>query len=146
MGRAPPRCGTGRGLALTFAFGVPCSAIVDVRDSSTGIEIGRFRIAAEVDRMPDPVNVEAQMSGGALVGLGRALRAETAFAERASEKTRFHGYGGQRRSQVTSVGVRAPGTTGEIRGTGKPYLPVAAFAATRTRLREMPFARHVAFA
>ena len=145
--------GVGRGVAVTFAFGVPCAQIIEVRDTEAGIRLERLWIAAEVGRVLDPVNIEAQLSGGALFGLGHAIHAEITFAEGVSQQRNYHDYDSLRMWQTPRVEVRALGTTGEIRGAGEPGLPAAApalaaaiFAATGTRLREMPFARHVAFA
>ncbi len=148
-----PAEGVGRGVAVTFAFGVPCAQIVEVRDTEAGLKVERLWIAAEVGRVLDPVNIEAQLSGGALFGLGHAIHSEITFAEGVSQQTNYHHYESLRMWQTPQVEVRALGTTGEIRGAGEPGLPAAApalaaaiFAATGTRLREMPFARHLVFA
>ena len=148
-----PAPGVGRGVAFTFSFGVPCAQIVEVRDTGAGIRVERLWIAAEVGRVLDPINVEAQLSGAALFGMGHAMHAEITFADHAPEQSNFHDYGSLRLGETPQVEVRALGTTGDIRGAGEPALPPAApaladaiFAATGARPREMPFARSVRFA
>ena len=143
----------GRGVAFAYSFGVPCAQIVEVRDTAQGIRVERLWVAAEVGRVLDPVNVEAQLSGGALFGLGHAMLAEVTFDGHAPEQSNYHDYGSLRHWQAPQVEVRALGTTGQITGAGEPGLPPAApaladaiFAATGTRPREMPFARSVRFA
>lgn len=150
---ASPAPGVGRGVAFAFSFGVPCAQIVQVRDTEAGLRIERLWIAAEVGRVLDPVNLEAQLSGGALFGMGHAMHAEITFAGHAPEQSNYHDYESLRLWQTPQVEVRALGTTGEIRGAGEPGVPPAApaladaiFAATGTRPREMPFARSVRFA
>ncbi|SFJ03296.1 xanthine dehydrogenase family protein molybdopterin-binding subunit [Jannaschia pohangensis] len=145
--------GRGRGVAVTFAFGVPCAQVIEVSQTDAGLRLDRLWLAAEVGRVLDPVNIESQLSGGALFGLGHAIGAEITFADHRPEQSNFHDYDSLRLWQVPQVEVRALGTTGEIRGAGEPGLPAAApalanaiFAATGTRLREMPFAKTMVFA
>ncbi|WGH79672.1 xanthine dehydrogenase family protein molybdopterin-binding subunit [Jannaschia ovalis] len=148
-----PGPGRGRGVAFTFAFGVPCAQIVDVVDGPDGLRITDLWVAAEVGRVLDPVNLEAQLSGGALFGLGHAMQAEIPFEDGLPVPRNFDLYESLRMWQVPRVHVRALGTTGAIRGAGEPGLPPAApalgnaiFAATGQRIRRMPFAREIRFA
>lgn len=145
--------GVGRGVAFTYAFGVPCAQIVEVSQAERGLRVDRLWLAAEVGRILDPVNLEAQLSGGALFGLGHAMHAEITFRGYAPRQTNYHDYESLRLHQAPAVEVQALATTGEIRGAGEPGVPAAApaladaiFAATGTRPREMPFARTVRFA
>ncbi|MGB3556057.1 MAG: molybdopterin cofactor-binding domain-containing protein, partial [Jannaschia sp.] len=102
-----PASGTGRGVALTFAFGVPVAQVMEVRDTEGGIVMDRLWIAAEVGRVLDPVNIEAQLSGGALFGLGHAIHSEITFADGAPEQSNFHDYESLRLWQTPQVEVRA---------------------------------------
>ncbi|MCK0167724.1 molybdopterin-dependent oxidoreductase [Jannaschia sp. S6380] len=149
----PKGDGVGRGVAFTYAFGVPCAQIIEVTQTDRGIRMDRLWLAAEVGRILDPVNLEAQLSGGALFGLGHAIHSEITFEGHAPQQTNYHDYESLRLWQTPRVEVRALGTTGDIRGAGEPGLPAAApaladaiFAATGTRLREMPFVRAMRFA
>ncbi|MFO6464369.1 molybdopterin cofactor-binding domain-containing protein [Jannaschia sp. KMU-145] len=148
-----PAPGRGRGVAFTFSFGVPCAQIVDVDETDASLRITDLWIAAEVGRILDPVNLEAQLSGGALFGMGHAMHAAITFDGGIPRERNFDGYASLRMAQTPRVHVRALETTGAIRGAGEPGLPPAApalgnaiFAATGQRLRRMPFAETVRFA
>jgi isoquinoline 1-oxidoreductase beta subunit len=145
--------GKGRGVAFTFAFGVPCAQIIEVSDTARGIKLDKLWIAVDVGRVLDPVNLESQLSGGALFGLGHAMHAEITFEDHKIQQSNYHEYEGMRLWQAPQVEVRALENLPTIRGAGEPGLPPAApalanaiFAATGTRLREMPFAKTVRFA
>ena len=143
----------GRGVALTYSFGVPCAQIVEVAQTDRGMKLTGLWVAAEVGRALDPINLEAQLSGGALFGLGHAMHSEITFEDHMPQQRNFDGFLSLRQHQVPPVQVRALETTDEIRGAGEPSVPPAApalaaalFAATGQRLREMPFSRMVDFA
>ncbi|GIT90834.1 aldehyde dehydrogenase [Jannaschia pagri] len=142
-----------RGVAFVYSFGVPVAQICEVRDTDGGIVIDKLWIAAEVGRVLDPVNIEAQLSGGALFGLGHAISSEITLTDGSTDQTNFHDYESLRIWQTPKVEVRVLESGGPIRGAGEPGLPPAApalanaiFAATGTRLREMPFAKTLRFA
>lgn len=146
--------GSGRGLAFVLSFGVPVAEVVQVRATPGGIRVDAVFVAAEVGRVLDPVNIEAQLQGGALWGLGHAMFAELTYADGAAEQTNFHQYLSLRLNQTPPrVQVRALQTTAQIRGIGEPAVPPAApalanaiFAATGQRVRELPLARQLKFA
>jgi isoquinoline 1-oxidoreductase beta subunit len=148
-----PGPGRGRGVAFTYSFGAPCAQVVEVEDTPAGLRLTDLWIAADVGRVLDPVNLEAQLSGGALFGLGHAMLAEITHAGHAVEQTNFDAYRSLRQWQTPRVHVRALSGGGPIRGAGEPALPPAApalsnaiFAVTGRRLRAMPFSREVRFA
>ncbi|WP_101066288.1 xanthine dehydrogenase family protein molybdopterin-binding subunit [Roseovarius salinarum] len=150
---SPPGPGQGRGVAFVLSFGVPCAEVVEVTDTGGGIRLDRVWVAADVGRIVDPVNFEAQMTGGAIFGLGHAINCEITYSGGQAEQRNFDSYpGGLRLYQVPRVEVRGLETAAKIRGIGEPPVPPAApalanaiFAATGQRLREMPFNRHVTF-
>jgi isoquinoline 1-oxidoreductase beta subunit len=143
----------GRGVAFTWSFGVPCAIVAEVETVEAGLRVTDLWVTAEVGTILDPVNLEAQLSGGALFGLGHAMLAEITHAGGRPEQANFDSYRSLRMDRTPRAHVRALGSGGPIRGAGEPSLPPAApalgnaiFAATGRRLREMPFARHVRFA
>jgi isoquinoline 1-oxidoreductase beta subunit len=146
--------GSGRGLAYVLSFGVPVAEVVQVRATPEGLRIDAVFVAAEVGRVLDPVNIEAQLHGGALWGLGHAMFAELTYADGMPQQSNFHQFLSLRLNQTPQrVQVRALQTTPEIRGIGEPAVPPAApalanaiFAATGQRVRELPLARHLKFA
>ncbi len=144
--------GRGRGVAFVLSFGVPCAEVVEVTATGDGIRLDRAFAAAEVGRVVDPVNFEAQMQGGVIFGLGHAINCEITVSRGAAEQRNFDSFPGLRLDQCPEIRVRGLENDSEIRGVGEPPVPPAApalanaiFAATGRRLREMPFNRHIRF-
>ncbi|SHK77346.1 isoquinoline 1-oxidoreductase, beta subunit [Roseovarius marisflavi] len=145
--------GQGRGVALCLSFGVPCAQVIEVSDTGAGIRIDRVFVAADVGRILDPVNFEGLVKGGVIFGLGHAMNCEVTYAGGAAEQENFDSFPGMRLYQCPEIVVRGLENAGKIRGVGEPPVPPAAaalgnaiFAATGTRLREMPFNKFVDFA
>lgn len=144
--------GSGRGLAFTLSFGVPVAEVVEVTATSNGIRIDKAFVVAEVGQVLDPVNVEAQLTGGVIWGLSHAVLSELTYADGAAEQSNFHNYPSLRLYQAPQVVAKALQTTGQIKGIGEPGVPPAApalanaiFAATGQRIRELPLRKHIAF-
>ncbi|KHA53167.1 xanthine dehydrogenase family protein molybdopterin-binding subunit [Sulfitobacter geojensis] len=142
----------GRGLAFTLAFGVPTAQVVEVSDTPDGIRIDKVFVAAEVGRVLDPVNFEAQLSGGVIWGLGHAMNCELTYEGGMAQQDNYHAFEGMRLHQTPQIEVRGLENGDEIRGVGEPGVPPAApalgnaiFAATGQRIRELPFAKTVDF-
>lgn len=149
----PLGAGRGRGVALIVSFGVPVAEVVEVSDTPDGIKIDRVFVAAEVGRVLDPVNFENQVQGAVIWGLGHAMNAELTYADGAAEQTNFHLFETMRMKQVPEIVVRALEGGAKVRGIGEPPVPPAApalanaiFAATGTRVRELPMRKTVRFA
>lgn len=142
----------GRGLAFTLSFGVPVAEVVEVTATAQGIRVDRVCVAAEVGRVIDPVNFEAQVQGAVLWGLGHAMFSELTYADGVPQQTNFHQYPVLRLNQSPRIEIKAL-QTGEVKGIGEPPVPPAApalanaiFAATGQRIRELPLRKKVAFA
>ncbi|MBL8520100.1 MAG: xanthine dehydrogenase family protein molybdopterin-binding subunit [Betaproteobacteria bacterium] len=150
----PLPAGWGRGLAFCLSFGVPVAEVVDVRvDAAGAIKVERVFVAVECGRVLDPDNFGAQVEGGVLWGLGHAMYAELTLADGRIEQTNFHQFQAMRMKDAPRIAYRALQSTSEIRGIGEPTVPPAAPAlanaihrATGKRIRELPLAKHVAFA
>ncbi len=142
----------GRGLAFTLSFGVPVAQVVEVTSTPRGIKIDKVFVAVDVGKVLDPVNLEAQISGGVIWGLGHAMNAELTYADGIAEQTNFHAFEGMRLHQAPQIEVRALANGPVIRGIGEPGVPPAApalanaiFAATGQRIRELPLGKHIEF-
>ncbi|MGY6705981.1 molybdopterin cofactor-binding domain-containing protein [Roseinatronobacter sp.] len=145
--------GRGRGVAYAYAHGVPIAAVVDVVLTDAGIRIDQAWIAGECGTVYDPVNAEAQVTGSFLWGLGHAMDAELTYHDHAPVQTNFDGFRGLQMYQTPRLEVRLLGQADHVRGLGEPATCAAApalgnaiFAATGTRLREMPFSKGMQFA
>ena len=147
-----PSDGKGRGIALTYSFGVHCAEVIEVTDTEDGIRIDNVWVAAEVGTVLDPVNFENQMQGGVIFGLGHAMNCEITYTDGVADQWNFDSYPGMRLYQAPRIEVRGLENGDKVHGIGEPPVPPAApalagaiFAATGTRLREMPFNKVVDF-
>ncbi len=145
--------GKGRGVALTRSFGVHTAEVVEVTNTDRGIRIDKVWVAAEVGRVLDPVNFENLVQGGVIFGLGHAMNCEITYSDGIAEQDNFYSFEGMRLFQAPQIEVRGLENGDHVRGIGEPPVPPAApalagaiFAATGTRLREMPFNKFVDFA
>lgn len=145
--------GKGRGVGFCMSFGVPVAEVVEVSDTPAGIKIDKVWAVAEVGTVLDPVNIENQMQGGVIWGLGHAMNCELTYSEGQADQSNFDSYPFMRINQCPEIAVKALATTDQIRGIGEPTVPPAAaalanaiFAATGKRIREMPLSRHISFA
>jgi len=145
--------GHARGVAFVDSFGVPCAEVVEVSARPDGIRLERVWVAADVGRVIDPVAFENQMQGAVVWGLGHAMNAEITYSDGMAEQTNYHAHAGMRLHRCPAIEVRGLELGTPVRGIGEPPVPPAApalanaiFAATGTRLREMPFDKFVDFA
>ena len=143
--------GRGRGVAFCHAFGVPVAEVIDVTMTEDGLRMDQAFIVADVGRVLDPTNLEAQLSGGLLFGLSHAILNELTYADHRPDQSNFHDYEALRLYQAPEITVKVL-ENGRMRGAGEVGLPPAApalgnaiFAATGQRLREMPFSKHIDF-
>lgn len=147
-----PGARRGRGVAFSLSFGVPTAQIVEVTNTQDGIRLDKVWVAVDVGRVIEPLNLEAQVSGGAIFGLGHAMNCELTYTDHTPEQTNFDSYEAMRLYQCPDIEVRALENSPQVRGVGEPGVPPAGpalanaiFAATGQRIREMPLNRHIDF-
>ena len=151
-GEALP-AGQGRGIAFVLSFGVPVAEVVEVVDTPNGIQVLKVWAVVDVGTALDPRNIEAQVQSGINFGLSAAMFNEITIADGKVEQRNFYNYPLMQLGQSPEIEVQILENGHTIRGIGEPGTPPAApalgnaiFAATGTRLREMPFAKTVRFA
>jgi len=142
----------GRGIAFTLSFGVRTAEIIEVVDTPQGIKITNVWAAAEVGKVLDPVNFEAQFSGGIIFGLGHAMNCELTYENYAPTQANYYDYEAMRMYQCPNINVVGLENGDRVTGIGEPGVPPAApalanaiFAATGKRIRELPFHHHIDF-
>ena len=142
----------GRGVAFCMSFGVPTAQVIEVTQTDKGIKIDKAFIVADVGTVLDPVNIEAQLFGGFIYGLGHAINSELTYENYAPQQNNYHVYQGLRLYQTPEIEVKVLENDSRIRGVGEPGLPPAApalgnaiYAATGKRIRELPFNKNIDF-
>ncbi len=142
----------GRGVALVESFGVPVAEVVEVTSTDGGIRIDKVFVAVDAGTVIDPVNMENNIQGAVVWGLGHAMNSEITYSDGMAEQSNYYDAEGLRLHQCPEIVVRTLENAGRIHGIGEPPVPPAApalanaiFAATGQRLREMPFGKFVDF-
>ncbi|MEM6940971.1 MAG: molybdopterin cofactor-binding domain-containing protein [Pseudomonadota bacterium] len=149
---SPLGAGRGRGVAFTLSFGVPTAQVVEVSQTSDGLRIDKVFVAAEVGRVLDPINFEAQLAGGVIWGLGHAMNCEMTYVDGVAQEENYYAFEAMRLRQTPVIEVRGLESQDQIQGIGEPGVPPAApalgnaiFAATGKRVRRLPFYHDVDF-
>jgi len=147
------RNGNGFGVAYSKSFGVRTAEIVEVAQTRLGIKIVNVWAAAEVGKVLDPVNFEAQFTGGIIWGLGHAMNCELTYENYAPTQTNYHDYEAMRLYQTPNIMVKGLENGSDVTGMGEPGVPPAApalanaiFALNGERIRELPLNKSVTFA
>ena len=137
---------------MVESFGVPVAEVVEVTNTEDGIRLDKVWVAADVGTVIDPVNFENLVQGGVVYGLGHAMNCEITYADGMAEQENYYAFEAMRMYQCPEIMVKGLENQDQVRGTGEPPVPPAApalgnaiFAATGTRLREMPFNKFVDF-
>ena len=141
-----------RGVAFVESFGVPTAEVVEVSNTDAGIKIEKVWVALDVGTVVDPINFENLVQGGVVFGLGHAMNSEITYEVGVAQQSNYHAHEAMRMFQCPEIIVKGLENGTKIRGVGEPPVPPAApalgnaiFAATGTRIREMPFNKHIDF-
>jgi isoquinoline 1-oxidoreductase beta subunit len=145
-GRKLPK-GHGIGLASHFTFGGYASHAIEVSTRPDGgWRIERCVVVADIGIVVNPSGAEAQMAGATIDGISTATGLEITVKDGRVEQENFNDYPLLRIPDAPEVEVHLIPSTLSPCGAGEMGIPGAApalanaiFAATGTRLREMPF-------
>ena len=139
-----------RGLAQTHGFGSYVAACAEVSVSREGaLKIHRIVAATDCGHAVNPQQIEAQIEGSFVYGLGAALFQECTVKDGAIEQKNFDTYPSLMMVHMPKVECVVMPSGGFWGGVGEPTIAVAApavlnaiFAATGKRIRELPLKHH----
>jgi len=144
----PPAKGSriGRGVALGLPMGTVMCAMVEVEVTRQGeIRLRRAVAVADCGIVVNPDTVAAQVQGGLIFGWSAALYGEVTLKNGAVEQQNFHDYRVLRHHEVPKIETYTVSSTEAPTGIGEPGTAIAApclanaiFAATGTRVRQLP--------
>ncbi|WP_343315716.1 molybdopterin cofactor-binding domain-containing protein [Brucella sp. BE17] len=137
------------GLAYSKAWGTHCAQVAEVSlDRQTGVvSVHQVWCAVDPGIAIQPVNIEAQIMGGIIQGVGTALHEQINFVDGEVKESNLDTYRVLRMSEIPDVHVRVIATDNPPSGIGEvglpPVAPAIANAVARltdgVRLRHMPF-------
>jgi isoquinoline 1-oxidoreductase subunit beta len=138
--------GKGRGIASYSSFGSYIAEVAEVTVKGDSFKIDRVVAAIDCGRIVNPESVRAQAESAIIYGLSAALKNAITIKNGAVEQTNFDAYEPIRITEAPPIEVYLTHSTEEPGGMGEPALPPSApavanaiFAASRQRLRKLPF-------
>jgi isoquinoline 1-oxidoreductase subunit beta len=146
----PPPSGVHRGLAQTMGFGSYVAACAEVSVSDAGeLKIHRIVAATDPGHAVNPQQIEAQVEGSFVYGLGAMLFQECTLKNGRIQQTNFDSYPALLMKDMPKVQTHIKASGGFWGGVGEPTIAVAApavlnaiFAATGKRIRDLPLKHH----
>lgn len=148
----PLPSGQGRGIALCESFGSIVAHVAQVEVSPEGMLIVR-RVVSAIDcgLAVNPDGVKQQIEGGIVFGLSAALHGALTIDKGAVTQADLTDCGVVRMAECPAIDVHILESDAPFGGAGEPGVPPVApavanaiFAATGTRVRELPVAEQLA--
>lgn len=146
-GRAMPER-RGLGFAMHYSFNSYAAMVADVSVNRSGeLTVHQVDVAIDCGPVVNPNAVEAQMQGAIAMGLSLAKYGRITLRDGAVVQSNFNDYPVVRISEMPKVNLRMIETGTVPTGIGEPGVPPtmpavtnAIFAATGTRIRDLPLA------
>jgi isoquinoline 1-oxidoreductase beta subunit len=145
----PLPTGRFRGVAVAEAFGTYVAHIAEITlDDSGQPKVERVVCAVDCGIAVNPDMIRAQMEGGLGFGLGAVMKSQLTLEAGAVQEGNFDGYDVLRINEMPRVEVYIVPSSERPTGVGEPGVPPigpavanATYAATRKRIRVLPFSR-----
>jgi isoquinoline 1-oxidoreductase subunit beta len=145
----PAPQGVFRGLAQQMGYGSYVAACAEVSVDKGKVKVHRIVAATDPGTAVNPAQIERQVCGSFVFGLGAALYGECTVKDGHIEQQNFDDYTVLRLDEMPKVEVIVMPSGGWFGGVGEPTIFVAApavlnaiFAATGKRIRELPVKNH----
>jgi isoquinoline 1-oxidoreductase beta subunit len=145
----PLPAGRFRGVAVAESFSSYVAQVAEVSVDAAGkVKVERIVCAVDCGMVVNPDMVRAQMEGGIGFGLGAVMKSQLTLDKGRVVEGNFDGYDVLRFSEMPKVEVHIVKSEAAPTGVGEPGVPPvgpavanAIFAATRKRMRILPFTR-----
>ncbi|WP_207476824.1 xanthine dehydrogenase family protein molybdopterin-binding subunit [Arenibaculum pallidiluteum] len=144
----PPPEGRFRGVAVAESFSTFVAQIAEVSMEGGRPKVERVVCAVDCGVAVNPDMIRAQMEGGIGFGLGAIMKSQVTLDGGAVQESNFDGYDVLRIDEMPHVEVHVVQSTERPTGVGEPGVPPigpavanAVYAATRQRMRVLPFSR-----
>jgi isoquinoline 1-oxidoreductase beta subunit len=145
----PATPGSAQGVAIVNSFGSIVGQVVEIRvDDDLRVKIDRVTSVVDCGLLINPSAAEAQIQGSVIFGLTAALFGEITLKEGQIEQQNFPSYDMLRMANTPRQAVHFLASDHPPGGLGEPGVPAAApalanaiFAATGTRVRQLPITR-----
>ncbi|QUL37997.1 molybdopterin cofactor-binding domain-containing protein [Erythrobacter sp. JK5] len=150
--RTPSGEGRAKGVAIVESFGTIVAEVIEVDMTSGKPKMTNIWAVCDAGYVMNPDGFRNQIEGGIVFGLTAAMYGELELEGGAIKQSNFHDYKMLRINEVPEITVELI-NSGDVPvgGAGEPGLPPAApaltnaiFAASGTRIRELPIAKQFA--
>ncbi len=146
----PAPAGRFRGIAVAKAFHTYVAQVAEISVAEGGrIKVERVVCAVDCGIAINPDQIRAQMEGGIGFGLGAILKSQLTLTNGAIDQGNFDSYDVLRINEMPQVDVHIVPSQESPTGVGEPGVPPigpalanAVYAATKKRIRVLPFARN----
>jgi isoquinoline 1-oxidoreductase beta subunit len=147
----PLPAGHGRGVAITECFGTIVAHVAEVEANDAGaVKVHRFTTAVDCGYPVNPDGFRAQMQSAVIFGLSAVLFGEITIDKGAVVEENFPDYNMVHLAECPSfMDIHFHESDAPLGGAGEPGVPPVApavvnaiFAATGTRIRELPIKNH----